>query len=305
VAFSGGPDSLALLHALHESRRCPLAAAHLNHQLRGDESDQDEAFARAFCADRGILLHVERLDVREAAAVQGANLESAARQVRYEWLDRIARLSGSRWVATGHTANDQAETILHHLFRGSGLRGLRGIAPCRALTPAVFLIRPLLTVTREDVLAYLQTHQLTARQDSTNLDMTLTRNRIRHELLPMLKATFQPEIIAVLGRLGRQAGEIYSLVENEAKRLLAGAEKPRAGNLIVLDVKLLSAQPRPLVREALHALWEREQWPIGAMNFDSWERLADIIDGRESAADLPDRIQVRRVGNVLQLSRRS
>jgi tRNA(Ile)-lysidine synthase len=301
VAFSGGPDSLALLHALHESRFGPVAAAHLNHQLRGAESDADQAFVENSCKERGIPLHVARLDMRQAATAAGANLESTARRLRYEWLARTAESNGIPWLATGHTANDQAETVLHHLLRGTGLRGLRGIAPLRSLSPAVTLLRPLLGVSRDQVHEYLQQRHLTGREDSSNQDRRLTRNRLRHELLPLLKQQFQSDIVAVLARVARQAAETYALVEEQARRLLAAAERPKAGDIVVLNVAALAREPRPLVREALHVVWEREDWPLDAMDFASWERLSELIFGGESALDLPGGIHARRQGQVLQI----
>lgn len=301
VACSGGPDSLALIHALHQARICPVAAAHLNHQLRGAESDGDQAFVENFCQELAIPLEVERLDVRQAAAQGGANLESTARRLRYEWLTRTAEANGIRWIATGHTANDQAETVLHHLLRGTGLRGLRGIAPRRPLSPSVTLLRPLLGVERDDVLAYLEEHRLAARQDSSNLDLALLRNRLRHQLLPLLKEQFQPAIVPILSRLAQQAAETYALVEEQAQRLLAAAERPRAGELLVLHGKTLAAEPRPLVREALHIVWERQGWPLDAMDYAAWERLMELVFGTETALDLPGGVHARRKGQVLQI----
>jgi tRNA(Ile)-lysidine synthase len=248
-------------------------------------------------------LHVERLDVRATAAAAGANLEGTARRLRYEWLGRTAAANGIRWIVTGHTASDQAETVLHHLLRGTGLRGLRGIAPCRSLAPGVTLLRPLLGVEREEIVAYLHENKLTARKDSSNLDTALTRNRLRHELLPLLKGQFQPEIVALLARLARQAAETYSLIEDQARRVLAAAERPKAGAMLVLHLPELAREPRPLVREALHLLWEREAWPLDAMDFATWERLAELIFGSETAIDLPGGVHARRKGQVLQIQR--
>src|SRR5262249_49285311 len=151
-----------------------IVAAHLNHELRGPESDADEAFVRALveqAKDRvAATLEVctERLDVR--ARAQHGNLEDVARQLRYEWLSCVALDHGLHWVATGHTADDQAETVLHRLLRGAGLKGLRGIASRRGLTSGVTLIRPLLGVSRSDVVQYLQAEQQDFREDSSNLD---------------------------------------------------------------------------------------------------------------------------------------
>src|SRR5436190_2682707 len=159
VAVSGGADSVALLLSLRQLRAAPLVLAHLNHQLRGAESDADEAFVRDLHArllaqgGQRVQLCVTHLDMAARAAVLGDNLEGVARDERYRWLGEIARQHGMSLVATGHTADDQAETILHRLLRGAGLQGLRGIAERRPLVEGVHLIRPLLDVTHEEVLA--------------------------------------------------------------------------------------------------------------------------------------------------------
>jgi tRNA(Ile)-lysidine synthase len=307
VAVSGGPDSVALLRALvvqgKDSSAGPIVVAHLNHGLRGAESDGDEACVRSLCADLGIAAHCESLDVRSAAA--GANLEATARRLRYEWLAAIAHKVGARWVATGHTANDQAETVLHRLLRGTGIAGLRGIAPRRELTASVTLIRPLLSVTRREVIAYLESIGQSTRLDSTNLDPTLTRNRIRHELLPLLAERFNPHVVACLSRLAAQAEETFMTEEQNARLLLAEAELPRAGGVLIFDRQRLESAPRQRLRETLRLLWQREGWPMGEMGLEAWERLVEVVLGSETALDLPGGITARRRERVLQLERLS
>jgi tRNA(Ile)-lysidine synthase len=307
VAVSGGPDSVALLLALHAigaARGLRVVAGHLNHSLRGSESDGDQQFVEALCAGLAIECHAVRLDVRQFAAQCGENLEATARKLRYDWLGRLAMKLGARWVATGHTADDQAETVLHHLFRGAGLRGLRGIARRRLLTDGVELIRPLLRVTREQVLEYLEVRDVHARTDSSNADLRLTRNRIRHELLPHLRAEYSPAITEHLCQVAEHAQALYAEVATAARHLLERCARPRAGETLVLDVPALRAEPRHLVREALRLVWDRENWPVGGMNFDHWERLTELIGMDEGAQDLPDGVTARRKGKVLQLCRR-
>jgi tRNA(Ile)-lysidine synthase len=304
VAVSGGPDSVALLRALCDLPGRPhLIGAHLNHQLRGAEGDADEAFVRDLCAGLSLECCCDRLDVRAAAGAEGANLESTARRLRYEWLTRVAREAGAGWVATGHTADDQAETVLHRLLRGAGLPGLRGIAARRDLAAGVALVRPLLAVTRAEVMAYLGAIGQPYRQDSTNLDPALTRNRIRHQLLPLLAAEYNPEIAACLSRLARQADAVYAAEEDQARALLAAAELPRAGTLLVFDGARLTAAPRLRVREMFRLVWEREGWPMGQMSFDAWERVAATALGETAAAELPGGVCVRRRGPVAQVGR--
>ena len=311
AAVSGGPDSVALLHALvaaRDSRPFPITIAHLNHQLRGAESDADQEFTAALharLASAGVPalgLRVGRVDAAAEARAAGANLEATARRVRYAWLAETAREAGARWVATGHTADDQAETVLHRLLRGTGLQGLRGIAARRELAPGVGVVRPLLQTTRAEVVAYLSALNEPYRVDSTNSDPSYTRNRIRSELLPLLAGRYNPAVARVLGRLAAQADEVYRDEEAAAVSLLSAAELPRAGTMLVFDRARLAATPRRLTRASLRLAWTREGWPLDAMNYDAWERLAGLVYGDGRTADLPGGVRARVRERILQLA---
>ncbi|HVK18600.1 MAG TPA: tRNA lysidine(34) synthetase TilS [Fimbriiglobus sp.] len=297
VAVSGGADSVALLRGLLDAGARPLTVAHFHHQLRGAESDADEAFVRELAASLGVPFARGSADVRAAAA--GDNLEATARRLRYDWLASL----GGDWVATGHTADDQAETVLHRIIRGTGLQGLRGIAVGRNVAPAVHLVRPLLIVTRAEVLDYLTELGQPFREDATNSDPAFTRNRIRHELLPLLK-TFNPAVVDVLGRLARQADEAHRVIAEEATRVLTEANRPRAGNLYVLDAETMALRPDYLVREVFRTVWAALGWPMDGMTADHWQRLVGIVRGNPVSADFPGGVHVRRVGRVVQLGRR-
>jgi tRNA(Ile)-lysidine synthase len=305
VAVSGGPDSVALLRAVVAARPAaapwPLAAAHLNHALRGADSDADEAFVIDLCASLGVPLFRHRLDVGGLARAEGDNLEAVARRERYRWLAAVARDAGAAWVATGHTASDQAETVLHRLLRGAGLEGLRGIAGRRELAAGVGLVRPLLRARRRDVIVYLEALGQAARQDASNADLRFTRNRIRHELLPHLAESYNPAVEAALARLAEQAEEACRAEEEEAAALLSAAELPRAGALLVFDAGRLAAAPARLVRAAFRLVWRREGWPRGRMGADDWQRLADLVVSSRGGVDLPGRVTARRRGVVVQL----
>jgi tRNA(Ile)-lysidine synthase len=309
VAISGGADSVALLRALLAGQwGKPLVMAHLNHQLRGAESDGDEEFVRSLhgqlsaCGGSNLLLQSERIDVRAEARALGENLENVARRIRYDWLANVARDAGARWVATGHTANDQAETVLHRLLRGTGLKGLAGIPQRRELAPGLAVVRPLLHTQRDEVLAFLGALGQAYRRDSSNADLSFTRNRIRHQLLPSLAADFNPAIVLVLCRLAEQAAEVQQGQEVQAAQLLREAELPRAGSMVVLDAQCLACAPRPRRREMLRLVWAREGWPQGRLGFVDWDRMASMAEHGEAAAiDLPGGIRLRRRGHVLQI----
>ena len=180
-ACSGGADSTALLHLLCSTPHVTVVCAHFNHRLRGTESDRDEAFVRSMCETLGVDCVCGGEDVAAAAAARGAGIEETARALRYAFLEETAAKCGCDRIATAHHAEDNAETVLMNLVRGSGLRGLCGIPPVRD-----GVIRPLLNATREEILAYLKENGLSYVDDSTNELDDCARNRIRHRVLPLL-----------------------------------------------------------------------------------------------------------------------
>lgn len=181
VAVSGGMDSMCLLHVL-TAQGVSLAAALFNHQLRGEEADADERFVRDWCEQNGVAFYAGRADVAALAAKNGWTVEEAGRRARYEFLERTAERYGFDRIATAHHAQDNAETLLFNLLRGAGPGGLGGIAPVRGR-----LIRPMLCVTRDEIERYAVEYDVPYRTDSTNADLSYTRNYLRHEVLPLLQ----------------------------------------------------------------------------------------------------------------------
>ncbi len=218
VALSGGADSVALLHALVELRESSgyrLAAAHLNHALRGDESDRDQCFCHDLCARLNVDFIVERAT---GLAAQMPNLEEAARQARHEFLDRAAVRTGSDYVAVGHHADDQAETVLMRLLRGTGIAGLSAMAE----TGPGRLVRPLLSLTRADILSYLEGIGATFVTDASNFSSALLRNRIRHDLLPTLNREYAPGASKRLAALAAEMRSVDSFLSRAAAQELSG-----------------------------------------------------------------------------------
>jgi tRNA(Ile)-lysidine synthase len=310
VAVSGGPDSVALAHLLvgllQEGKIARLIFAHVNHQLRGDESDADEAFVQSLPArwrmghDARLMCRTQRIDVAAIAQAEHDNLEGIARRERYSWFTQLAQTEGAAWIATGHSADDQAETVLFRLLRGSGVLGLGGIRECRRLDQ-VSLLRPLLSVRRQALLDYLHDKQISYRVDSSNRELRFTRNRLRLELLPQLQRDYNPAVVEVLGRLAEQAQEIHSEIAEGAAQLLHEAELARAGDILVFSVERLRKASANLVREMFRLVWQREVWPMGDMDFERWHRLVEIVQGSSSAWDFPGKIHGRRVGGVVQV----
>jgi tRNA(Ile)-lysidine synthase len=282
VGVSGGADSLCLLHVLchlpptHAPR---IHVAHLHHGVRGAEADADAAFVADLAAAWNLPCTIGRVDVPAAAGRGGLSVEEAGRRARYTFLGEVALANGSDTVAVAHNADDQVETILMHFLRGSGLSGLRGMLPLsplprppwgRAVVDSPLdmlagapdggglrLARPLLDVPRLDIEAYCQEHGLTPRVDRTNLDVTLFRNRLRHELLPLLE-TYNPGVRAAL----RRSAQVIS-DEQQALRQMLAALWPQVvthgdsgGVTFVLATwrQLQVAWQRSLLREAIHRL---------------------------------------------------
>src|SRR5262245_33636324 len=268
VAVSGGPDSVALLRAIVEAIPGRVVVAHVNHGWRGAVSDADERFVRDLAArlrgnDPRVSLAVHRAALPDARE----NREADARRQRYEWLSKVAAECGIHSIATGHTADDQAETVLFRLLRGTGFDGLRGIAAVRPLAGSVRLIRPLLSVSRQEIIDYLAERGQDFRTDESNADRRFTRNRIRHELLPLLAREYNPRVRETLCRLASQAGEVHTAFRDVAVELLALARKPPAGPMEVLDAQILADAPVSVLRRAWRLIWKQNDWPMGEMGF--------------------------------------
>jgi tRNA(Ile)-lysidine synthase len=249
VAISGGPDSTALLRALVELESrlgCRLHACHIHHGLRGADADADAESAAELARALEVPFAEHRADVPAHAEAEGMSIEAAARAVRYRLLESTARRVGAGRIATGHTADDQAETVLLNLLRGTGLPGLAGIPPVRDN-----IVRPLLDVTRAEALEYCAARRLHYRLDPSNLDTTLRRNRIRHEILPALRA-IQPRVTEALCRLAEIVRVENDFIAREASRALQEVGSRRPGGAKI-DCASFAALPAALQRRLLRA----------------------------------------------------
>ncbi len=275
VGVSGGPDSLALLHVLNQLRdelQISLHVAHLNHQLRAEESDADADFVEKIVREWGLPATIQDRDVRALARAQHLSLEEAARHARYAFLAEVAERIGAGKIAVAHNADDQVETVLMHFLRGAGLAGLRGMAykahlepdlSERSGDPAVLagqspipnpqslVVRPLLDVPRADVLAYCGEHGLTPRQDASNLDTTFFRNRLRHEVLPYLEK-LNPNLRQVLLHTSRVLADDYALLQSETRSAYARVAREETG-AVVFALEAWRALPPALQRGTLRA----------------------------------------------------
>ena len=264
VAVSGGPDSVCLLHILVNLQNelgIELHVAHLNHQLRGAESEADARYVSDLAHQRGIPATIEERDVRSYQARQRISLEEAAREVRYTFLAEVARSIGASQVAVGHTIDDHIETILMHLIRGTGTRGLRGLQPStewqlRQNGDSLNIIRPLLQISRQETADYCHNHRFKPRLDATNLSLSPLRNRMRHQLLPLLKS-YNPRVAEALLRTAQIAGDDLAFLDEESTRLWDKIAQEQE-DTIILDkerfLELPSALKRHLLRIAIGKL---------------------------------------------------
>ena len=218
-ALSGGRDSMVLLHLLV---RCgfSVSAAHLHHGLRGPEADRDQRFVADWCAAAGIPLETERVDAGGFAAAEGLSLEEAGRRLRYDFLEGGARRQGADYIATGHHLADQAETVLWNLIRGTGLDGLRGIAPVRGR-----VIRPLLSTAPEELAAYAAANGIPYVEDGSNRDFRYSRNRLRLQVLPVLRE-LNSAALENICRAARAAAEDAAWLRQEAEDRLRSLGEP-------------------------------------------------------------------------------
>ena len=255
LAVSGGADSTALLNAISSLSsknilRPEVLCAHINHQLRAARADSDEDFVIAQAARLKLAINTKQVDVRKFAAGEKLSIETAARQLRIKNLIEIAQASNCTAIATAHQKNDNAETILQRLSRGTGYRGLGGIWPMRIFNDGFKFVRPLLCVDRNEIIKYLQQRNLKWRHDHTNADCTYRRNYIRHRLLPQLQQNCTVSLVEQLSELSEAARRFYKLL-----CLRADEVWPKAidcsGEKITLDIKTLLAQPQPVIVELL------------------------------------------------------
>lgn len=235
VALSGGADSVALLHVLH-TLGYEVVALHCNFHLRGEESDRDEQFVRELCQQMGCTLEVIHFDTQAYAKEQGLSIEMAARDLRYAWFEQQRQAHSCESIAVAHHRDDQAETMLMNLTRGTGLRGLRGILPKNG-----YIVRPLLSVNRADIMQYLQKEGLQFVEDSTNQDTHIRRNHFRHEVLPLLRE-INPNITETLAQEQEQFCDYYQLAQERLQQLQAKALIAEDDNLVRYSLEAIASE---------------------------------------------------------------
>jgi tRNA(Ile)-lysidine synthase len=289
AAVSGGADSVAMLRALVELRE-PLgivvSVLHFHHGIRGEEADADQKFAAALAEAHGLVFLTERGDAPATARAHKLTLEEAARELRYAWFRKLLQEEALDSVATAHTADDQAETVLLRLLRGAGTRGLAGIYP-RKQEEQGAVIRPLLGVRRAEVEDYLRGLGQAWREDPMNVDLRHARNRVRHELLPLLEREYSPGIVPVLADTAEVARGEEEFWQEEAARLLSQLAAERSASGPSLDAAALCRHPVAVQRRLLRAAAEAAGLRL---SFHHCEEVRSLLAGRgaPSSCDLPE-----------------
>ncbi len=300
VAVSGGGDSVGLLRAMHglaPGLDLALSVAHLDHGARGEDSRLDARFVADLAGSLALPF-----DEGQWRPTRPGHFEADARRARYGWLLGVAQGRGAAAVAVGQTLDDQAETVMHRVVRGTGVGGLAGIRPSRRLGPGVALIRPLLDVTRAEVCGYLAALGQPSRDDPSNRDTRRTRARIRHQLLPELARGYNPGVAEALARLARLADASARIVARRTLGLARQIVVEATGDRVVLDRPRL-ARLEPLERaEVIRLAWRRAGWPEGAMDARRWDRLAALAGGEAGRAAVGAGIEARLAPDLLTLA---
>lgn len=277
VACSGGADSMALLHTLSRLE-FPILAAHVNHQLRGAEALRDEQAVRDFCETHRIPFRVHREDVAARAQRERKSVEECGREVRYRFFESLCVRPGDR-VATAHTLSDSTETVLFHLAKGTGIRGLQGIPPVRGR-----IIRPFIGLTRVQVEEYCCYYQIPYVQDSTNFCRTYTRNRIRLDVIPVLRE-INPALEQAMERMSRQMREDEAYLTGQARQFLEQAAVPGG-----YDAEKLAQVPRPVLvrvaREMVGQEAERQDLPPIRLSAVQLEQVCEALGSRSGKVSL-------------------
>jgi tRNA(Ile)-lysidine synthase len=309
VAVSGGADSVGLAHALSilaGRGQARLVLAHFDHRWR-EEAAEDARFVEQLAGQLGWEI------VQGQAAEAGPRGEETARRQRYAFLLDVARNEGARFVVTAHTADDQVETILDRILRGTGLRGLAGIPRTRVLDDGIVLLRPLLCCHKSDLQQYLADLGQPWREDQSNQDTDFTRNRIRHLLLPLLKSEFQPSVEESLLNLAQLAGQTQQFLCQLAGQLADAAvtvDRDGQQETVIVRLAALASAPPLVVREMLVETWSQLSWPRQAMGMRQWNQLLEMLLDPEAPCQqtFPGNVRVTREekksGGQLRLTRR-
>lgn len=294
VAVSGGPDSVALLHslcALRDRYSITLTIAHLNHALRGAAADREQAFVASLARDLALPFHTTRRDVRGYQRSLKLSLEDAARQVRYLYLNEAAKRQGCTKIAVGHHADDTAELVLMNLLRGSGPLGMAGITPRQGC-----LIRPLIDIHRDQIMAYLTAGKLVHHHDESNDDRTFLRNRIRHELIPQLESGYNPRLRQALQRTARILRDEEAWIDQHLSVGYEALQPKTHADGVKIESLAFQSAPAALQRRFLRRGLAMVSSDLKRINFGHIEQIRQLAQegGFPKWLDLPRGLRIKK-----------
>jgi len=307
LCVSGGPDSVAMLSlfdALKKDLSLELFIAHLNHKLRGRDSDKDQAYVENLARRYKLPLIAAQEDVKRSARAKRLSLEDAARRARYDFFLKSAKELDIDSIATAHTRDDQAETVLMRLLRGSGLRGLKGISPKRHMD-GFLIVRPLIDISRKEIESYLREKGIRPRIDATNLKTDFFRNKVRLRLLPLLERGYSPKIKELLASLAELLDKDYEYISVSQKSIFKRlARLGRKGcvsfSLSVFKRQGISVQ-RALARESIRSL----SGTLDSIEYRHWQEVESLVNKRPagSVVHLPGNIEAKKTKTVLAFAK--
>jgi len=295
VGLSGGKDSVTLLYilnALKKDYEIELYVAHLDHKIRGEDSRKDREFCEALTKRLGLVIESGEADVSDLTKEKGLSLEEAARIERYNFFKYVAQKNSIKKIAVGHTRDDQVETVLMRMIRGSGMMGLSGISPVREIF-GLTVVRPLIEVSRSEIEEFVKSNKLEFRHDATNDEIIFTRNKIRHELLPYLEENFNPNIKEILSNMADNLRSENDFIEKFSIRKFRSISTRKDGE-IILDLKGLKRQHVAIQKRILRTAIRELKGNLRRLTYQHWKELEDLIDYMPAGSklDLPSGIDV-------------
>ncbi|MFL2870551.1 MAG: tRNA lysidine(34) synthetase TilS [Pirellulaceae bacterium] len=305
VGVSGGADSIALLHALCELHPHPpesVFAIHVNHQWRGAESVGDAEFVADTCERLSVGLSViNATDYPDLSADQS---EQAAREIRYRAFADTACHLGARFVVTAHTSDDQVETVMDRILRGTGVLGLSGIPRTREIAHGIVMIRPMLSFSRQQVGTFVSESGIEYRHDHSNEDMKYMRNRIRRELLPLIQRDYQSDAPSAILRLSSLATDLNEWVSEKITELWESVVLKDDSADVILDTAAFNDLAVFVKGQLLISIWENQRWPRRDMGREQWQRLIDLCLSESGTDEFSGAICAKKHDGRLSLTRR-
>ena len=304
VAFSGGPDSTALLHilcALRDKLGISVSAVHINHGLRGNESNEDESFAIELAKQLSVPIHVKKINVENFRKGWGGSIQSASREIRYKIFSHLIKSGTVNKIATGHTADDSVETVLMNILRGAGVHGLSGIQSIRDGC----IIRPFMDIWKDEILEFLEAKGIHFRVDSSNASMKYTRNSVRDELIPFLQK-YNSEVKKSIKRSSIVMSDIKNYMSKVGKDAFDSLSVEAVyGNSVILDCELMKNLDRAVQMEVIRHSVEQAVAGQAEISFDNFEEVLKLVAGSTNGETHIHGLKVFKSSNRLCLKNRA